>query len=67
MAGSHCSVSFITMRGSRAYQLISACTTRNESPGPACRDRMSNGFPSYDVGGGPSTATRTCRTRRHSQ
>ena len=67
MAGSHCNVSLSTILGSRAYQFSSACTTRNESPGPACRLRMSSGRPSYVVGGGPSTATRTCSTRRVSQ
>ena len=33
------------MRGSRAYQLMRACASRNESPGPACRDSTSSGRP----------------------
>jgi hypothetical protein len=62
IAGSQRSVSLSTIRGSRAYQLVSAWTSRNESPGPACRQHTISGRPVYDDGSGPSTSTRTCST-----
>ena len=50
-AGSQSSVSLSTMRGSRSYQLTSACISVNESPGPACRQKTSSGAPGMGVRG----------------
>ncbi len=62
--GSSCIVAFMTTRGRRRYTVSRWCTSRNESPGPACllstmTGPASRAACSSSVSSGSSTSTRT--------